>query len=150
MVPEIPISGENAVAKKIFPVFMEGLPLPEVTELGGEDGFDILRLRREDKALPPQRNLDSRRVGATMREEPCPELQVSVLCRILDRLEHDVDVPWEPTVDLGSTGTTAPDTEDVENAGGDSVEGVESNGEESVSEERGCGKNIEHGEEKLT
>lgn len=82
--PEISISGEDAVTQKIFPVFMEWLPLAVITELSCENGLHVLRLRRENEALTAQGTFRRRLVGFGAREQPCPELVVSMLGRMLD------------------------------------------------------------------
>ena len=63
---------------------MERLTLAIVAELGGQDGLDILRLCRENEALATEWDLDRWRISGRMREEPCPELQVSMFGRVLD------------------------------------------------------------------
>ncbi len=51
MLPFLSISGEDGVAEKIVPVFIELLALAVVVELGCEDGFDVDFVHCKDDAL---------------------------------------------------------------------------------------------------
>lgn len=76
--PLLPVRGEDAVAEKVLPVFMERLAFAIVLELSRQDGFDVFRLGGEDEALRTDLRFDRiwRRGRSKAREEPFPELEV--------------------------------------------------------------------------
>ena len=48
--PLLQVSGENAIAQEVFPIFMERFALAVVLKLRGEDSFDVLGVGGEDAA----------------------------------------------------------------------------------------------------
>jgi hypothetical protein len=76
-VPLIKISREDAVAKKILPVFMKRLALAVIGELSRKNGFDVFGLGCEDAAQATWAGFDC--VAFTVGEESSPGFEVFVL-----------------------------------------------------------------------
>jgi len=101
VMPLLPIRGEDTVSQEVLPFFMEGLTFAIVFELSRQDGFDILRIGSEDKALRTELCFDSvwRRRGPESGEQVLPEFEVSVADSgsdaFVDKIEACRGYQWE-------------------------------------------------------
>lgn len=93
-VPCVPVGREDAVAQKRLPVIVEGLALAEITELGGQDGLDVLGVRGQDHALAGGARFDGEAAVAVFPEDVAPAFEVVVVQAVVDCAHDHVEV-WE-------------------------------------------------------